>query len=132
MIMDVVSRIAALLLLVLVVAACGGSDAADGEFDGEELFSSSVLAGNAGCITCHSLQADRVLVGPSMAGIATRAGDREPGVSAADYIRKSILNPSAYVVEGFAEGQMLDVWADSLSTGEVDALVDYLLTLDGS
>ena len=132
MIMRGVSRIAALLLLALVVTACGGDPAAEGEFDGEELFSASVLAGNAGCITCHSLQPDRVLVGPSMAGIATRAGDREPGVTAADYIRKSILSPAAYVVDGFAEGQMLDVWADSLSPAQVDALVDYLLTLDGT
>jgi len=130
MIMEPVSRLAALLLLVLVVTACGGSGTADGELDGEELFGQSVLAGNAGCITCHSLQPDRVLVGPSMAGIATRAASREPGVSAEDYIRKSILSPAAFVVDGFAEGQMLDVWEDSLSPGQVDALVDYLLTLE--
>ncbi|NIN12113.1 MAG: c-type cytochrome, partial [Gemmatimonadales bacterium] len=80
--------------------------------------------GNAGCITCHSLEPDRVLVGPSMAGIATRAGTRVPGVAAADYIRTSILEPSSYVVDGFAEGQMRDVWADSLSDAQVDALVE--------
>lgn len=124
-----VSRCAALMMLVLVVAGCGGSATEDGEFDGEELFGQSVLAGNAGCITCHSLEPDRVLVGPSMAGIASRAGSREPGVSADDYIRKSILNPAAYVVDGFAEGQMLDVWEESLSPAELDALVEYLLTL---
>lgn len=130
MMMGAVSRLAALLVLVLVVAACGGSDATEGDFDGEELFGQSVLEGNAGCITCHSLQPDRVLVGPSMAGIASRAGSREPAVAAADYIRKSILNPAAYVVDGFAEGQMLDVWEESLSPVQVDALVEYLLTLE--
>ena len=128
--MGPVRRIAAVVALGLIVAACGGSDTAPGEFDGEELFSSSVLEGNAGCITCHSLQPDRVLVGPSMAGIATRAASREPGVTAADYIRKSILNPAAYVVDGFAEGQMLDVWEEALSPPQVDALVEYLLTLE--
>ena len=50
--------------------------------------------------------------------------------AAEDYIRKSILNPAAFVVDGFAEGQMLDVWEESLSPGQVDALVDYLLTLE--
>lgn len=130
MIMEIVKRLGGLLILVLALAACGGSDTADGEFDGEELFGQAVLEGNAGCITCHSLQPERVLVGPSMAGIAGRAGTREPGVAAADYIRKSILSPAAYVVDGFAEGQMLDVWESSLSPGQVDALVEYLLTLE--
>lgn len=132
MIMGPVTRLGALLALVVALTACGGSDAAPGEFDGEELFSSPVLEGNAGCITCHSLQPDRVLVGPSMAGVAARASTRVEGVTAADYLRKSILEPSAYVVEGFAEGQMLDVWEESLSPGQVDALVDYLLTLGAS
>ena len=125
-----VTRLGALLILILTLAACGGSESASGDFDGEELFAQSVLAGNAGCITCHSLEPDRVLVGPSLAGIATRADSRVPGLAAADYIRTSILEPASYVVDGYAEGQMRDVWADSLSTAEVDALIDYLLTLE--
>jgi len=35
-----------------------------------------------GCAACHSLKPDEKIVGPSLAGIATRAGDR---IKAADY-----------------------------------------------
>ena len=36
---------------------------------------------------------------PSLAGVGTRAADRVPGMTAEEYLRESILYPSAYVVE---------------------------------
>ncbi len=113
--------------LVMVLAACGGAaSSGDGPVDGEELFEASVLAGQAGCITCHSLTPDKVLVGPSLAGLGSRAGSTVPGLSAEEYLRQSILDPDAYVVEGFEPGRMLSNWGEVLSEEEVDALVAYL------
>ena len=116
----------AVLGLMLVTACAGGGASESGELDGEELFGASVLADQAGCITCHSLAPDRVLVGPSMAGIGTRAASRVDGQSARDYLRESIVDPDAYVVEGFQPGRMHSNWDEELSDSEIDAIVAYL------
>jgi nitric oxide reductase subunit C len=121
------------LTLTVIAAACGGgggSDASDeASQPGKELFAERILGPNAGCITCHSLDADTILVGPSVAGIGTRAAGRRPGVAAEDYLRESIVDPAAYVVEGFDDGRMPVDWAEALTGAEIDALVAYLLTL---
>ena len=47
------------------------------------------------CASCHAIVPDTVILGPSLAGIAPRAGERLPGVDAESYIRSSILAPAA-------------------------------------
>ena len=96
---------------------------------GEQLFTNSRIGPNTGCQICHSLERDRRLVGPSLAGIGSVAGDRVPGLSAAEYLRQSILEPDAYVVEGYPAGQMLGGYEDTLTEQEIDALVLFLLTM---
>ena len=64
-----------------------------------------------------------------MAGIATRAGTTIAGTTAEDYIRQSILEPDAHLVEGFPAGTMPQVWGDELSDEQLSNLVAYLLTL---
>jgi cytochrome c2 len=54
------------------------------------------------CAQCHALTKDTVVIGPSLAGIATRAESRVPGYDAQAYIERSILMPDDYLVEGFA------------------------------
>lgn len=116
-----------LLVALIAVASCGG----DGEAGvaGEALFASAVLGGQAGCVTCHSLEPDRVVVGPSLAGVGERAGTRVPGQSAREYLRTSIVMPDSHVVEGFASGRMPSNWMDVLTEAEIDAVVDYLESL---
>jgi cytochrome c551/c552 len=122
----------ALLVVVCAVAlaACGdtGPPVTGAAADGEALFTRTVLGSNAGCITCHSLKPDVVLVGPSLATIGRDAGSRQPGVAAADYLRSSIIDPDAYVLEGFDAGRMPQDWEEQLSVAEIDGLVEYLLT----
>ena len=123
---------ALLIALTLVLTACGGSDSGSGDANvdaGKDLFAETVIGSQAGCITCHSLDAGTVVVGPSMAGIGTRAGSTVSGQSAEDYLKESILNPDAHVVDGFTAGTMPQVWADELNDEQVDQLVAYLLTL---
>ena len=112
------------LIAVIAVASCGGNG--EGGVAGEELFASAVLGGQAGCVTCHSLEPDRVVVGPSLSGVGERAATRVPGQSARDYLRTSIVMPDDHVVEGFDPGRMPSNWADVLTEAEIDALVDYL------
>ena len=113
-----------LVVLALTIVACGGGGDESGGTDtaaGEKLFASAVIGTQAGCITCHSLTPDETIVGPSMAGIASR-GDEA-------YIRESILEPDASLVDGFPAGTMPQVWADELSAEQLDQIVAYLLTL---
>jgi mono/diheme cytochrome c family protein len=51
------------------------------------------------CTTCHGI--GRAGRGPDLAGVGARAATRKPGTRAAAYLVESLLNPSAYVVEGF-------------------------------
>ena len=81
------------------------------------------------CSTCHSAAPDMIVVGPSLAGIATRGGTRIDGMDAEAYIRDSIMNPSAYTVDGFREGLMPEAVFESLSPEEFEAVVHYLMTL---
>ncbi len=140
-----------LVALALSVVACGGggeqqqpaagsqAPVAKGNAEnGKQLFAQSVLAGNAGCSTCHSLEPGKVLVGPSMAGIASRAGSTVPGESAEQYIRTSIVNTNAHLAVGCninapdepcAANLMPQDWAQKLTPEQIDDLVAYLLTL---
>lgn len=95
---------------------------------GQDLFSSS----RVGCGVCHSLTPDVELVGPSLAGVGLVAGDRISGTTAAEYLYESIVAPDSYVVDGYPAGQMLDIYEEELSEAEIDALVAYLLSLDGA
>jgi len=92
---------------------------------GRDLFTGS--PGN--CATCHALEPDVVIVGPSLAGVATRAGERVSGQSAADYLRNSILHPSDFVVPGFPD-VMARSLGDALSGDEINDLIAFLLTLE--
>ena len=119
-----------MVLFALALAACGGGGSGDTAVDaGKELFAQPIIGTQAGCSTCHSLEAGVTVVGPSMAGIATRAGTTIAGTSAEDYIRQSILEPDAHLVEGFPAGTMPQVWGDELSDEQLSNLVAYLLTL---
>jgi len=116
--------ITALLLTSAILVACGGGGDSGGDpavEAGKKLFAETVIGSQAGCITCHSLAAGEVVVGPSMAGIGSR-GD-------ASYIKNSILDPNADLVDGFPVDTMPNVWGSELSSEQVDQLVAYLLTL---
>jgi mono/diheme cytochrome c family protein len=125
-----------LLVFALVVglAACGGSggsSSTDGGnvSAGEELFAEKLVGVQPGCITCHSLEEGVVMVGPSMAGVGTRAGSAVPGESAEEYLLNSINNPDDHVVDGFAAGQMPVGLAGELSEQQKQDLVAYLMSL---
>lgn len=113
------------------LSACGGGAAPVTGIaaDGEDLFARTVLGENAGCVTCHSLKPDVVLVGPSLAAIGREAAGRVAGTTTADYLRQSIVDPDDYVLDGFDPGRMPQDWSEQLSEAEIRALVEYLATL---
>ena len=104
---------------------------------GQVLFNATPPA----CFACHSISPGVNLAGPSLADIRTRAERTlaDPAYhgkakDAAEYIRESILAPSAYLVPGAtysAGGRsfMPDNFAQTLIPQQVDQLVAYLMTL---
>ena len=94
---------------------------------GRDLFASRLAA----CDVCHSTDPGDDGVGPSLAGIGDRAESRIPGLDAEAYLRQSILDPDAYIVDGYRSGQMLDIYADRLGVEQLDALIEYLMSLRG-
>lgn len=109
-----------------VALVSGGLPAAEDSpvVRGRALFSSAPAI----CSTCHSLEPDVTLVGPSLYGIADRAAARVPGQDAETYIRNAILYPSEYIVEGFAD-VMQKNFGDMLSSDDLNSLLAFLMTL---
>jgi nitric oxide reductase subunit C len=109
-------------------ASSGSGTAAGGE--GNPILELGRTIFSQRCASCHSISPNVTIVGPSLAGIPSRAAERVTGQSADAYIRNSILNPSAYVVEGFPD-VMQKNFADVVSSREIDALITFLMTLEG-
>ncbi len=80
------------------------------------------------CAQCHVLVPDTIVIGPSLAGIAARAGSRVPGIDAQAYIEESILSPKAFLVEGFPD-TMPTNFSKDLTSEEFQAVVSFLMTL---
>lgn len=117
------------LILILFLTACSGP----AEAVPEPTLPPEIAAGKrlfqVHCASCHAVQSEAVIVGPSLAGVAARAGERMDGLDARQYMELSILQPEAYLVEGF-ENLMPSTLGKQLTGEEVDALVGYLLTLE--
>jgi cytochrome c551/c552 len=127
--------------VVLLLAACGGGGDADsgGEdaggasgnaANGETLYKQATIgsANAPGCITCHSLEPDVVLVGPSHAGLGERAATAVDGMTAEEYLVQSIKEPNAHVTEGYTEGIMYQNYAQDLPNAQINDIVAFLLT----
>ena len=86
------------------------------------------------CNSCHTLESLgwESRTGPSLDGIADRAGERVAGQSAEEYIATSVWNSMAFVVPGYTE-QMAQFGPDEPDTYQMDAeqlytIVAYLCT----
>jgi mono/diheme cytochrome c family protein len=108
--------------LALLLSACGNSSGAVAE--GRSIYDTGG-ASQLPCATCHSLDGTD-LVGPSFEGLGERAGERVAGLSAEEYIRQSILTPSAYVVPGFAS-TMPQTYSRTLSEEDIENLIAFVM-----
>ena len=136
-----------LLMAALVLTACGGGgqqaaptkssgNVTGDPARGETLFKKASINNAPGCSTCHSLEPGKKLVGPSLAGVATRAEQvvtsseyKGQAKTAQEYLRESIVNPNAYVVKGFPPNVMYQNYGKDLSAQDIADLVAFLMTL---
>ena len=119
---DEISDIAKYLLSLK--PGSGATDQTMGASTGGDVDAVELYATN--CAACHSTGDDKI-VGPGLAGIGDRAGNRVDGLSADEYLEQSLREPDAYIVDGFTPGLMPN-W-EKLGDDSIDALVTYLKTM---
>lgn len=101
---------------------------------GEFLFQNTSDASGRRCSLCHDPNSPTPGLGPYLYGIANVAAERSPDLSAEEYLRQSILDPSAIIAPAQSgltwENMPMPLgWSEVLSASEIDDLVAYLMTL---
>jgi cytochrome c oxidase subunit 2 len=105
-----------------LASSSAGSDLPPEEY-GQELYKSKA------CFTCHSLDGTPS-VGPTFKGIFGRSEKMTDGstiVVDENYIRKSVLEPQAQVVEGFQP--VMPTYQGVVNNEQIDALIAFLKTV---
>jgi cytochrome c oxidase subunit II len=101
---------------------------ADDDMDPVEL--GEQLVTRYACNTCHSSDG-RQLSGPTFQGLwmsERTMVDGEVVTADENYIRESILEPNARITEGY--DPVMPSFAGSLSDRQIDAIIEYIKTLD--
>ncbi len=94
---------------------------------GEEIFHTKGT-----CEICHRI-GQKGTRAPDLAGVGGRAGKTKPGMSAKAYIIESLLQPQAYVVEGYPPIMpAIDKPPIALNRSELWALTAFLESLGGT
>jgi mono/diheme cytochrome c family protein len=84
------------------------------------------------CEICHGI-GQKGTRAPDLAGIGARAAKMKPGMSAKQYIIESLLNPGAFIVEGYPPIMpAVDKPPIALNRSEVWALTAFLESLGGT
>ena len=85
----------------------------------------------AGCAGCHTFgpAGSNGTIGPSLDELKTQAGKIEPGKSAEEYIRESLEDPGAFIVQGYPNA--MPSFKGRLTDQQIQAVVDYLLETGG-
>ena len=85
------------------------------------------------CRTCHTIGQSGALRFPDLAGIASRAAERVPGLSALDYMAQSMYEPDSFVVPGFNPGMpTINKPPIGLTDQEILCVIAYLQSLGGT
>ncbi len=87
------------------------------------------------CFVCHRIseRGNKNGPGPNLNGLGSWAGDRVPGLSAEEYVKQSILDPSAFVASECPAGPCVDAmpknFGEQLGDEDLEMLVSFLLSL---
>jgi cytochrome c oxidase subunit 2 len=81
---------------------------------------------DSGCGGCHTFEpaGTDAQVGPDLDDLSADA--EKAGKPLPEFIRESIVDPAAYVAEGYQPGVMPTTFGDTLKPEQLDALVTYL------
>ncbi len=127
-----VGRLAAVIAIALTVLTFASwSESTQLTVDGDTPLEGAMLFKAKGCASCHNgPDSNSGMPGiPPLTSAMDWAGNRRPGMSAADYLAESMRTPSAFISPAFGGGQgpMTGMPDLNLSEAEIAALVAYLL-----
>jgi cytochrome c oxidase subunit 2 len=115
------------LLLTGALAACGGDDSGSGGSLPPEADAGRELAQDRGCPSCHSSNGDRG-TGPTWKGLYGSEVELTDGTTVTvddAYIRESILDPGAKLVDGY--GNVMPKF--DLTDEEIAQITAYIQSL---
>lgn len=124
------------ILAALLLTACGG-DGPDPVVEslGETAATPgatpdpglAVFTGPVGCTTCHTIRGvSSGTLAPELTNVAAVAGSRIPGLSAEGYVRRSIEDPTSFVVPGYPA--LMPELRPQLTDQQFEDLVRFLLS----
>lgn len=118
-------RIPGFLVLLITLAACGAAPLPpDPVAGGQRLF-------RIWCSGCHAVTpGSPAALGPSLAGVATRAIANSDGLDPDVWLRREIIDPDVALTPGYDRGLMPGNYGQLLRPEELDALMAYMLTLE--
>ncbi len=92
----------------------------------------TIFKGKGTCTICHAI-GQKGTRAPDLAGVGARAGNRKPGMSTKAYIIESLLDPGAYLVEGYPNIMpKVDRPPIGLNRSELWAVVAFLESQGGT
>jgi len=92
-----------------------------------------IAEGKGLCRTCHTIGQTGALRFPDLGGVAGRAAERIPGLTALEYFAQSIYEPDSYIVEGFNPGMpVINRPPIGLTDQEILCVIAYLESLGGT
>jgi cytochrome c oxidase subunit 2 len=120
-----VARLGALLLPLLVAAACGGARGSD--LLSPEAENGRTIANTSGCASCHGADGSGG-VGPKFIGLygsEVTLSDGSTVVAGDAYLLRSITDPGAELVDGYAVNMPIS----GLGADDIDAVLAYIREL---
>ncbi len=82
-----------------------------------------------GCLVCHAIGGEGGAIGPALDRKGAEDDASAGSLSLESYLRGALLEPDAYVVEGFPAGIMPGDFGDKVTASEMERLVQYLAGL---
>ena len=135
---------------IILAAACGGAapptntpapptatsapaptTPSGGNGGGDLVAQGQALVQSNGCLACHSTDGS-TLVGPSWKGLYGHQMPLTDGTTVTaddEYLRESIVDPNAKIVEGFLPNLMPQTFGDTLSDQDIEAITAYIKSL---
>jgi hypothetical protein len=97
--------------------------------NGQRLFNELQPQAGFACATCHRVDSEERLIGPGLLNVSEHVTHRPVNQDAETYIRTSIMDPGAFVVETFPDMLMPRLYGQIFTEQQINDLVSYLLTL---
>ncbi len=117
--------------LEIAAAAMASSDSSNPANQDSPATRGAKVFATKGCVACHSVNG-QVMVGPTLKGVFGHEVELLDGTKVSadeNYIRESLMDPSAKIVKGFTSPSVMPTYRGTLADDEVSDLISYIKSL---